>query len=105
MINTGCEKIINDGGFDVSVTSSMICARNTDATNKGYPYIGDGGGPLVCNDGANNAIIVGIASQGAPCVYNNNADIQGGGLGTNEIYPTIYARVTAAKSWIESNMV
>ena len=72
-----------------SITDTMLCA--------GYPGVGgkdacqgDSGGPFVCNDNG-NAVIAGVVSWGNGCAL---AD-----------FPGVYARVTSALSWIQSNMV
>ena len=74
--------------YSNSITSSMMCA--------GYPGVGgkdacqgDSGGPLVCNEN-NKAIIAGVVSWGIGCAAPD--------------YPGVYARNTAALSWIQANM-
>ena len=74
--------------YNGDITSSMICA--------GYPGTGgkdacqgDSGGPFVCNQGG-KAIIAGVVSWGYGCAA---AD-----------FPGVYARNTAALSWIQANM-
>ena len=83
--NTQCNSLY--GGS--SITSSMLCA--------GYPGTGgkdacqgDSGGPFVCNNNG-NAIIAGVVSWGTGCALPQ--------------YPGVYARVTVALNWIQSNMV
>ena len=75
--------------YGEGITDSMICA--------GYPNVGlkdscegDSGGPLVCNNGG-NAVLAGVVSWGFGC-----ADPE---------FPGVYARVTTALNWIQSNMV
>merc|ERR1712001_433093 len=77
-----------NSAYGGSITDSMICA--------GYPGVGgkdacqgDSGGPFVCNDNG-NAVIAGVVSWGNGCAL---AD-----------FPGVYARVTSALSWIQSNM-
>ena len=74
--------------YNGDITSSMICA--------GYPGTGgkdacqgDSGGPFVCSQGG-KAIIAGVVSWGYGCAA---AD-----------FPGVYARNTAALSWIQANM-
>ena len=61
--------------------------HNADACN------GDDGGPLVCNDGNDKAVIFGVVSKhvGVGCADPN--------------YPGIYSKVSFVLDWIKSNMV
>ena len=70
-----------------SVTSAMVCSAylGRDFCN------GDKGGPLVCNDGFDNAVIVGVISWGSCSADANN--------------PSVSARLTPALSWIQNNLV
>ena len=52
----------------------------------------DDGGPLVCNDGNNIAVIFGVVSRLGPSCADPN-------------YPGVYSEVSHALNWIKSNMV
>ena len=61
-------------------------AYHADACN------GDDGGPLVCNDGNDKAVIFGVVSKLGPGCADPN-------------YPGVYSKVSHALDWIKSNMV
>ena len=68
--------------------SDFGVGKNTDACN------GDDGGPLVCNDGNNKAVIFGVVTRLGPkfgCANQN--------------YPGVYSKVSHVLDWIKSNMV
>ena len=52
----------------------------------------DDGGPLVCNDGNDKAVIVGVVSRLGPGCADPN-------------YPGIYSKVSHVLDWIMNNMV
>ena len=66
--------------------SILVVAYDADACN------GDDGGPLVCNDGNNKAVIFGVVSRLGPGCADPN-------------YPGVYSKVSTALDWIKSNMV
>ena len=71
------------------ITDSMICAGYLGEGGKDACQ-GDSGGPFVCANGT-KSVIAGVVSWGYGC-----AEAQ---------YPGVYARVTAALDWINSEMV
>ena len=83
--NSECESLY-EGRF--VITDSMLCAGYPDGGKDSCQ--GDSGGPFVCNNNG-NAIIAGVVSWGTGCALPQ--------------YPGVYARVTVALNWIQSNMV
>ena len=68
------------------IESEPGVGKQTDACN------GDDGGPLVCNDGNDKAVIFGVVSRLGPACADPN-------------YPGVYSNVLHALDWIKSNMV
>lgn len=76
------------------ITSNMLCAEDASGNGGSNPCLADSGGPLVtCGDSANcgtttgnNYDLIGVVSYGSNC----RTDI-----------PAVYARVTAAREWID----
>ena len=69
------------------LTSSMICAGGYDQGGRSV-CMGDSGGPLV-TEVSGRFRLIGVVSYGNPCAVAG--------------WPDVYARVTAALSWISSN--
>jgi len=85
-VNTESNAICNGKYGDGYIADSMICATapGKDACQ------GDSGGPMVTDEGGKFHSIIGVVSWGFDCADPN--------------FPGVYARVTKAKQWIESNM-
>jgi len=78
-----------DSDYGGGITDSMICAGYRGEGGKDACR-GDSGGPFVCQDENNRAIIAGVVSWGYGCAHPD--------------YPGVYARVTTALDWIKTNL-
>jgi len=79
-----------DGWYDNyhgQITENMLCAKR----NERDSCQGDSGGPLVIRGGnASSDVVVGVVSWGVGCA--------------SEHFPGVYARVSSAYDWIESEI-
>ncbi|KAK9978829.1 hypothetical protein ABG768_020567 [Culter alburnus] len=84
--NSDCDKAYR--GFNISITSNMICAGLLNQGGKGQCQ-GDSGGPMVSK---NDSLWIqsGIVSFGAGCAHPR--------------YPGVLARVSQYQNWIKSYM-
>ncbi|XP_069823942.1 chymotrypsinogen 2-like [Dendropsophus ebraccatus] len=83
LTNTDCQK--HFGSKDPAIQSSMICAGASGASS----CKGDSGGPLVCQ--RNGAwTVAGVVSWGNPVCPTSS--------------PTVFARVTALRSWLDQTI-
>lgn len=80
-----------------AITENMVCAADASGNGGSDACQGDSGGPLVsCGEDSNcgttqgeNYELIGLVSWGIDCGHRD--------------YPGVYARVTAARAWIDAN--
>jgi hypothetical protein len=95
MSNSICSNAYGD--YSGAITENMICAADASGNGGSDACQGDSGGPLVSCGGdwncgttqGQNYDLIGVVSWGIGCAH---AD-----------YPGVYARVTAARAWIDAN--